>query len=323
MPTFKIFSQNRWLTRAILFHVALIPVTLGAMLLDPRTLDGAFIWVKPFKFAISNAAYLLTFAWLLTLIPTRKRWLNWAASATAITLMISMSLGALQAIRGVHSHFNYSTAFDAAVFGLMGVMTIFVVISNLILAFNVLRRAETDTVLAWGLRMGLLASFAGMMVGPLMTSPTPTQREAMQNGTWDGRSGAHAVGESDADSVGLPFLNWSMTSGDYRPAHFVGLHGLQVLPLLGFWLSRKRWQDRNSAKQRSTVVITAGVAYLALTGILVWQAARGQSVIAPDAQTILAFALLIVSTGVVTALALRLPAKARLDKPERVTSLAV
>ena len=97
--------------------------------------------------------------------------------------------------------------------------------------------------------------------------------------------GAHSVGVEDG-GPGLPFVGWSTVGGDLRAAHFIGLHGMQVLPLLSLFLSRRRTLNQ---RQRITLTVGAGVAYLGWMALLTWQALRGQSVVAPDTLTWLAY----------------------------------
>jgi hypothetical protein len=43
----------------------------------------------------------------------------------------------------------------------------------------------------------------------------------------------------DAGATTLPVFGWSLQGGDLRPAHFIGIHAGQVLPLAGFWFARR------------------------------------------------------------------------------------
>ncbi|MFN8491448.1 MAG: hypothetical protein U0350_27875 [Caldilineaceae bacterium] len=59
---------NRTITVATLFSVALLPLVLLAMWLDPVTITGVNGWIKPFKFLVSSAIYTATLTWLLTYV---------------------------------------------------------------------------------------------------------------------------------------------------------------------------------------------------------------------------------------------------------------
>jgi hypothetical protein len=104
------------------------------------------------------------------------------------------------------------------------------------------------------------------------------------------------VGVKDG-GPGLPVTGWSTTGGDLRVPHFVGLHGLQALPLFGclLVLFAPAWLRPG---HRVTLVWTAGLSYLGLVGVLTWQALRGQPVISPDPATLGALCAVLLMAGV-------------------------
>ena len=96
---------------------------------------------------------------------------------------------------------------------------------------------------------------------------------------------------------GLPFLGWSTEGGDVRPAHFVGLHALQLIPLLGIFINR-RFGKRLSDGRRTALVAIGGFGYLGFLLLLLWQALRAQPLIAPDGLTLVVLAGLIALVSV-------------------------
>ena len=94
-------------------------------------------------------------------------------------------------------------------------------------------------------------------------------------------AGAHTVGAPDG-GPGLTGTGWSVEHGDLRVPHFLGLHAMQILPLLALALRRRR--STESARVR--LVMVAVASYAALFATLLWQALRGQSLVQPDGATI-------------------------------------
>ncbi len=80
-----------------------------------------------------------------------------------------------------------------------------------------------------------------------------------------------------------------------RPAHFVGLHGIQVLPLLVLVLARRR---NRSESEDLALVRAAGVAYLGVTLALALQALRGLPIVSWDAMGIASLVLVLVASFV-------------------------
>lgn len=262
-------TTNKPLTVAGLLLSGALIFFLAGLALDPRTVGGAPVWLKPAKFAISGALYCFTLAWYFRSLenyPHLRRIVGWI---TALVIVGEVAIIALQAARGVASHFNVSTPLDAALFGAMGIGILTAWIASIAILVALWRQPFADPAKGWSLRFGMAITVLGTGLGGVMTVPAPGQVQ-------HGRSGSHTVGAPDG-GPGLPGVGWSTEHGDLRVPHFFGMHALQILPLLGWLLARGR-----RAVQR---VFATALSYLALFGILAWQALRGQSVAAPDLET--------------------------------------
>lgn len=269
--------------------LALVAV-LPALWLDPRILNGEILWVKPAKFAISIVLYSFTLLWILSFIQTSperdvQRTVRIASWIIAVMFLIEVVAIFGQAARGRISHFNNSTLEDSLIFNVMGGAILTLFIAHLAITVLFLRQRNDEIVLGSGLRAGLIVAALGMGIGYLMVAPTPDQIASFQQGLVPNFIGSHTVGAADG-GPGMPVTGWSSTVGDLRIAHFFGMHAMQVLPLFAVWLRRK--SAGNSPRNRGLVRVAAAM-YAALTGLLTIQALRGQSLLNPDALTLMMF----------------------------------
>jgi hypothetical protein len=208
----------------ILFYFGLINLALAALfilmgLLSNVEVAGANAWNKPTKFALSIGFYALTMGWLMHYLPHGR-------SISIISWLIVILLGleiiyiGLQAGRGLMSHFNQSTPFYAGMYMFMAIAATAIAFITLYIGIRFFTNdfPNLPDYYLWAIRLGLLLFFIFSMEGFVM-----------------GANLSHTIGGSDG-GPGLPFLNWSRKFGDPRVAHFIGMHALQVLPLLAFYV---------------------------------------------------------------------------------------
>ena len=265
--------------------------TLG-IFLDPRQLVGEPIWLKPTKFYLSLAAYNATVLYFLSFLSERRRLVRISGHILAAAGIIEIVAITLQAARGVRSHFNVGTPFDAAIFSLMGIAITVLWVTMIVLAIVLLRSRLANRPLAAALRIGFVAAVIGTGLGYFMTSPRPTQLEAMKAGQRLVESGSHTFGAVDG-GPGLPLVGWSTEAGDMRPAHFLGLHAMQLLPILAVVLARRR---HLSETRRLATVRASGVAYMGVMLVLAVQALRGVPITRWDEVGLSALALVALLT---------------------------
>ncbi|MDQ2911818.1 MAG: hypothetical protein M3T56_00995 [Chloroflexota bacterium] len=222
-----------------LFHVGVFLVRDGGW-------AGPISWRKPIEFGISGGVTTLSLAAVMSRLP-RTGWLAWPC-AVAIALFVPETvLIDLQTWRGLPSHFNFDTGFDAAVFSAMGTLIAFVSLAIVAMTIWSLTslRGPGSSVLA--IRAGMVSLTIGQLLGFAL----------LGNG--------FAVGDVfRASIVGA--------AGDLKVPHAVALHGLQVLGLLALILERSRLPE----SRRSRIVIVATAGYAAALGVAVIQAFGGR-----------------------------------------------
>jgi hypothetical protein len=283
--------------------VGLLGAHAVGLVVDPRLISGAPAWLKPAKFSASIAIFTLTLAWVFTYLPEWVRLRRVVSWLTALTFLLEIAIIDLQAWRGTTSHFNIGTPLDGVLFNLMGLGILDQTLSTIAVAVALFRQRFADRAFGWAMRLGIVISLVGAATGGVMLRPTSAQLEAARAGHRITAAGAHTVGAPDG-GPGLPGTGWSTEHGDVRVAHFLGLHALQVLPLFALVFVRLGWTEAS----RVRIVWTLSASYVALFGLLLWQALRGQSIANPDGLTIVAMA----SWAVLTACAIGL-SKLRAD----------
>jgi hypothetical protein len=298
----RLFAQARRgspaLVAVALGSGALLVTSLVLQLLDARQVGGASTWLKPAKFGASVLVTAPVLAWILGQLGPERRGVRRAAGVFATTFAIELALITLQAARAVPSHFNIGKPFDFAVFQAMGVAITIFWITQVWLTVRAFRHRFSDAALGHGIRAGLLIATVGAGLAFTMTARvTPAQREAIAAGHRE-LAGAHAVGVEDGGR-GLPGTRWSTEGGDLRVPHFVGLHALQLLPLVG-WAASRRKRGFARAETGARLVTVAAVAYGGLVATTLVEALRGRPLLAPDGVT-LALAGLVVGGAALAA----------------------
>ena len=283
------WRDNPWLTVTTRVMVAaFIPAVLGVFL-DNRMVTGVPVWLKPAKFAISSAIYAATLVWLFRYIRVWPRFVEAMGRIVAGVLLLEVGIIYVQAARGTTSHFNVATPIDGILFGVMGISILILWLASVGILAAVLKQSFPDAAWGWSLRLGLLISLLGSGAGGLMLRPTPEQKGELRAGRIS-PVGGHTVGAPDG-GAGLPAVGWSSQHGDLRIPHFFGMHAFQIVPALGWLLTRRR------RGRHVEIVFATAASYLALLTILMWQALRGQSLIHPDAATLLALGVWFASTA--------------------------
>ncbi len=250
-------TTRAWIATVWFLFAALI-ITAPAAAIDTRTLWEISVWSKPMKFELALMVHFATLAILAQLLPRSKRTgffmtpIVWASVAAALLEIVYITL---QAARGRHSHFNSDTDIESGMYTLMGLGAVLLVVAAFVLGLKLSAHRDGDRS---GLRLGAVI---GLLLAPILTLIVAGYMSS---------SGSHWVGEATSDANGVLLFGWSRKVGDFRPAHFVALHSMQGLPIIGMVM------DRIAPKAARPTVLISAVIVTGITAVLFLQALAGR-----------------------------------------------
>ncbi len=275
-----LYAAGTLLMLSGLFHV-------GVWIASERPWEGPLSWRKPILFGLSTGVTCLSLGWVLG-------WLRWGkagrilAVPTAVAAVIEVGLIAVQTWRGVASHFNVTTPFDAfvnyAIDVLITVITL-AILAMTVRSFGSLRRhgAPPPDDLALAVRFGMVLLSASCLFGYWML--------------WYGGRQVAAGRSPELFGAG----------GVVKFVHGMPMHAVQFLPISGWILSRMSV----GVPVRTRAVALLGTGFALLTLFAAMQTFRGRARADLDvlSASVLALAALTFLASLGLALSRRAPAR--------------
>lgn len=217
------FIQQLKLRNETLFYYGLLCLALSVIFMTLTKFTNTQVfnvnaWYKPFKFAFSTFLFAWAMAWYCYYLPDFNiKLFNWSV---IILLGFEIFYIAFQASRGQLSHYNLSTPVYSVLYSLMALAASAVTLYTAYIGFLFFSNSfpALPNYYLWAIRFGILIfvafSFEGFAMGSALN---------------------HSVGALNDNSNWLVF-GWSKTVGDLRVSHFIGMHALQVLPVISYYV---------------------------------------------------------------------------------------
>ncbi len=217
------FIQNLKARNETLLYYGLLCLAFSILFLIQTKVSSTQVfqvnaWYKPFKFAFSTFLFSWAMAWYCYYLPNFNITLfNWTV---IILLGFEIIYIAFQANKGELSHFNLSTPTYAALYSMMAIAATLVTLYTAYVGILFFTNSfpELPDYYVWAIRLAIfifvIFSFEGFAMGSRLN---------------------HSVGALN-DNSNWFIVGWSKTVGDLRVSHFIGMHALQVLPILSYYV---------------------------------------------------------------------------------------
>jgi hypothetical protein len=225
-------------------------IHLAVLLVSGSSWGGPVSLRKPTTFGLSFGLTLINVTLIASFVSISNRTRTLLLGIFAAACVLETFLVSMQAWRGVPSHFNFETPFDAAVAQTLaagGFALVVVIVVLTVLAFR--DRTRLPPGLRRAIRAGLVALVGAQVAGAVMIG-----------------TGVRLVVR------GNPGLAYA-TGGWLKPVHAVLMHGILVLPLLAWAISKTGWDDGTQARAVRAGIIAYAVVVVAAATASVLSAA--------------------------------------------------
>jgi hypothetical protein len=258
IPAVRGWPRVLWVVGAVLLVTMLVHIVALAVL--GGSVTGPVSLRKPATFAETG---WLT-AWSVALILPRLRTRAWQRHVVGFAVVLftvgETTIMAIQAWRGVPSHYNFTTTLDVVLMrgGAAGSAGVFL-IGMVVLLFAAVRSPDTASV-RLGVRAGIVLLLTGCAIGFVMVS----NNSGVFQGTFGSGFGNQTAGYlgPDAATLGQQYLllRPHTLGGDLVLPHAIGIHGLVLLAVPAVLLARTAMPPARQLRVIAAAVAGIGVA---------------------------------------------------------------
>ena len=220
---------------------------LAILLMSGGSWEGPLSLRKPTTFGLSFGLTLVNVTLIVSFLSVRDRTRSLLLGIFAAACALETFLVSLQAWRAVPSHFNVETPFDAAVAQALAAGGFTLVAVIVVLTVLVLRdQSSLPPGLRLATRAGMVALVGAQVVGGVMIG-----------------TGMRLVFAGDPQRA-------YATGGWLKPVHAALMHGILVLPLAAWLISRTEWAEPTQSRAVWTCItlyalVVAGAAVVSLS----------------------------------------------------------
>ncbi|MBC8163568.1 MAG: hypothetical protein H7Z42_20370 [Roseiflexaceae bacterium] len=227
-----------------------------ALIVTGGSIDGPVSFRKVITFSETLGLTCWAVAWMLPIFSLR-RVATWLLTGFVLVFTLGeAALMSMQVWRGVPSHYNFTTPFDTAVYYATGIGAASFTTIALVLLVLTLRRPRATPSVLLAVRAGLVITLFGSIIGMLMS--------VNSGPVWQGFAAIVQRYQQPpfGQYIGQPE---GTAGGNLVLLHALGVHGLQLLPLVAWMLGYSALAERARTGLVAATAISFGVLLTALS----------------------------------------------------------